>query len=202
MLPIIPYSGMLRPVLMALVIVLTYIVLRRLRNKPHYKALLLFYCIGYAFFLVYTTFLSRSVSQTYSYRLQLMGSARSAITVDGGTLAGLWSLIGGDFSGFMNSVHVDSLQSLEGIFINVLLMMPVGYLLPMAAEVRATKPRFRHVLIFTMLLSGLIEIVQLITKLGMLDIDDWVFNVLGAMLGYGLYYKGCKQMRRTEKKDR
>ena len=193
---------MLRPILMALAIVPTFIVLRRLRNKPHYKALLLIACIGYTFFLVYTTFLSRSVSQTYSYRLRLMDSARDVITVDGGTLAGLWSLIDGDFSGFMNSIHVDSLQSLEGIFINVLLMMPVGYLLPMAAEVRTTRLHFRHVLIFTMLLSGLIEIVQLITKLGMLDIDDWVLNVLGAMLGYGLYFMGCKQMRRIERKDR
>ena len=180
---------------MALVIVPAFIVLRKLKNKSHYKALLLFACIGYTFFLVYATFLSRSVSQTYSYRLQLMGSARSAITVEGGTLAGLWSLIDGDISGFMNSIHVDSLQSLEGIFINVLLMMPVGYLLPMATEVNAIKPHFWHVLIFTILLSGLIEIVQLLTKLGMLDIDDWVFNVLGAMLGYWLYLKACRRIR-------
>ena len=39
------------------------------------------------------------------------------------------------------------------------------------------------------LLSVIIEVVQLITRLGMLDVDDWVFNTLGTAIGYCLYWR-------------
>ena len=37
------------------------------------------------------------------------------------------------------------------------------------------------------MLSALIEVVQLLTRLGMLDVDDWVFNTAGTVAGYLLY---------------
>lgn len=39
------------------------------------------------------------------------------------------------------------------------------------------------------ILSATIEILQLITRLGMLDVDDWVFNTVGTAAGYFLYRK-------------
>ena len=128
MLPLFPYNGLLRPALMLLAIGLSFFLLHRTRNKPCYRKLLSLTCLGYAFFLLYATFLSRSVAQFYSYRLELMRSARNAFSVDGG----IWSLIHGDFA----AIRLDSPQSMEGILSNLLRMAPVGSWLPVAAAVR------------------------------------------------------------------
>lgn len=194
MLPLFPYNGLLRPALMLLAIGLSFFLLHRTRNKPCYRKLLLLTYLGYAFFLLYATFLSRSVAQFYSYRLELMRSARNAFSVDGG----IWSLIHGDFA----AIRLDSPQSLEGILINLLLMAPVGYLLPMAAAVRGKAVRCWQVVLCGASLSAAIEIVQLITRLGMLDVDDWVFNTVGTAIGYFLYRHFFRQFFRQEEKGR
>lgn len=176
MLPLFPYNGMLRPALMLVAMGVVFFALCRTRRKPYYGKLLRLAWVGYAGFLLYATFLSRSVTQTYAYRLELMQSARNAFSVNGG----LWSLIHGDFA----AIRLDSPQSLEGILINLLLMAPVGFLLPEALAARGMRPRAWQVVLCGALLSALIETMQLLTRLGMLDVDDWVFNTAGTALGY------------------
>lgn len=181
MLPLFSYNGLLRPALMLAGMGMAFFVLRRTRRRPCFKKLLLLACLGYACFLLYATFLSRSVAQTYSYRLELMRSARDALSVSGG----LWPLIRGDFA----AIRLDDPQSLEGILINLLLMAPVGYLLPMVRFARGKGTRAWQATLAGSILSATIEILQLITRLGMLDVDDWVFNTVGTAAGYFLYRK-------------
>lgn len=71
--------------------------------------------------------------------------------------------------------------------INLLLTVPVGYLLPMVAAVRGKSVKGWQVMISGFVLSALIEVVQLVTRLGMLDVDDVVFNTTGTAIGYVLY---------------
>lgn len=179
MLPLFPYSGILRPLIMLVAISITFAVLHKSRRNPRHGQLLWLACVGYGFFLVYATFLSREVAKTYAYRLQLMGSARSAISVDGG----FWPMIHGDFSG----IHLNNPQSLEAIVINIMLMVPVGYLLPQVFRLRGRKLSDWQVILCGSLCSAAIEVVQLCTRLGMLDVDDWLFNTIGTALGYLLY---------------
>ena len=80
-----------------------FVVLRRTQKSAYSRKLLFAACLAYLLFLIYATFLSRSVAQTYSYRLELMGSARQAFSVKGG----LWSLVRGDFS----AIRLDDPQS-------------------------------------------------------------------------------------------
>ena len=47
-------------------------------------------------------------------------------------------------------------------------------------------------------LSALIEGLQLTTRLGMLDVDDWVFNVAGTAMGDLLYRLFFKSGQRSE----
>ena len=97
--------------------VAAFAILKRTQKSTHYRKLLFADCLAYLLFLIYATFLSRSVAQTYSYRLELMGSARQAFSVDGG----LWSLVRGDFS----AIRLDDPQSLEAIAVNLLLMVVI-----------------------------------------------------------------------------
>lgn len=181
MLPLFPYNGLLRPALMLVGMGMAFFVLCRTRRRHCFRKLLFAACLGYACFLLYATFLSRDVAQTYSYRLELMRSARSAFSIDGG----LWPLIRGDFA----AIRLDDPQSLEGILINLLLMAPVGYLLPMVRFARGKGTRAWQATLAGSILSATIEILQLITRLGMLDVDDWVFNTVGTAAGYFLYRK-------------
>lgn len=166
MLPMMPYSGMLRPALTFLAILLSIVVLQWTRKKPYRRTLEWCAFAAYAFFLLYATFLSRTVAETYSYRLSVMGAARKA-----------WELLKGDFS----LLRITDLRSLEGILINILLFVPLGFLLS-----RMWTMRWWQILLIGAVVSVIIEIVQLVTKLGMLDVDDWIFNTLGTAVGIGL----------------
>ena len=156
-----------------------FAILKQTQKSVYYRKLLFAVCMAYLLFLIYATFLSRSVAQTYSYRLELMGSARQAFSVKGG----LCSLIRGDFS----AIRLDDPQSLEVIAVNLLLMVPVGYLFPMVQSARGKETRVWQVILAGSMLSTLVEVIQLITRLGMLDVDDWVFNTVGTAAGYLLY---------------
>ena len=132
MLPLFPYNGILRPTIMLAGTIAGFVILKRMQKSVHYRKLLFAACTAYLLFLIYATFLSRSVAQTYFYRLELMGSARQAFSVKGG----LWSLIRGDFT----AIRLDDPQSLEAIAVNLLLMVPEGYLFPMIQSARGRKP--------------------------------------------------------------
>ena len=179
MLPVFPYNGILRPVLMLVGMGLTFFALYRTRRGPYYKKLLTIACLGYAFFLLYATFLSRSVAQYYSYRLELMWSLKNTFSLNGEPESLLFSRF--------STICLDNPEMLEAIVINLLLMVPVGYLLPMVAAVLGKAVRGWQIIISGFMLSVLIEVIQLVTRLGMLDVDDVVFNTTGTAIGYTLY---------------
>ncbi len=66
---------------------------------------------------------------------------------------------------------------------NIILFMPVGMLIP---AVTGRKKMWRSVVAGGGL-SLFIEITQLITSRGCFDPDDVMLNVLGCVIGYGLY---------------
>ena len=131
MLPLFPYKGALRPLLM--LICMDWRFLRSIERGPkaYYAKLLLLACVGYAFFLLYATFLSRTVAQTHAYRLELMGAPRKAFSIDGG----LWALVCGDFS----AIRLDDPQSLEGIADQFSAPAAVGFLLPAVVALRGRR---------------------------------------------------------------
>ena len=67
---------------------------------------------------------------------------------------------------------------------NIVMFIPLGYLLPMIW----TKLRsWKRILRCGFLSVLCIELLQLVTLLGSFDIDDLWMNILGIMIGYGLY---------------
>ena len=67
---------------------------------------------------------------------------------------------------------------------NVGLFLPLGVLLPMLFQnLRKLWPLF----MLTTVVIALLELTQTVTGLGTLDVDDWILNLSGTMLGYFLW---------------
>ncbi|WP_051195303.1 VanZ family protein [Lachnospira multipara] len=63
---------------------------------------------------------------------------------------------------------------------NILLFLPLGFLLPTILR----RIGFLGTMMSAVVLSLLIELTQLFTKLGTFDIDDIILNTFGALLGF------------------
>lgn len=153
----------------SIAIVLVVATLQRVRDKSYRRRIEFASLLLYVLLLACATFLSRTVTEVYSYRLSAMNFARQAFALDGN----LWDLIKGDFS----LLRITDLCSLEGIVINILLFVPFGFLIA-----RIWSLRWWQVMLIGMFTSATIELLQLVTKLGMLDVDDWIFNTMARPL--------------------
>ena len=75
---------------------------------------------------------------------------------------------------------------------NVIGFIPYGFILPVIAH----KCRSGFFIILSgFSLSLVVEVVQLVTKVGCFDVDDLILNTLGAALGY-LAFAVCNYLRR------
>ena len=72
---------------------------------------------------------------------------------------------------------------------NVIGFMPFGFMLPLISD------HFRkwyRVFLCGFLLTLLVESVQLISGIGIFDVDDMILNTLGALLGYFAYFSAAR----------
>ena len=86
-----------------------------------------------------------------------------------------------EFETMMNGAHFFWFKQ---IFLNILLFVPFGILLPMVSM------RFKNPIITVTtgcILSGLIEIMQYITGRGLTEVDDVITNTIGAAVGVVIY---------------
>lgn len=67
---------------------------------------------------------------------------------------------------------------------NIFLFIPIGYLLP---RLWPCLRKFFPFLLTCFLSITLVELLQLVTLLGSLDIDDLILNLFGMLLGYLFY---------------
>lgn len=89
---------------------------------------------------------------------------------------------------FLNSaIHGGSIHYVD-IFINlignVVAFVPFGALI---RWVRNQKTGFLIAVLYTFLFSLAIELIQLVTKVGVFDVDDLMLNTLGGAIGYICY---------------
>ena len=86
------------------------------------------------------------------------------------------------------------LINIEG---NVLAFLPFGFFLPLLWK------RFRHfyrTVLSTAAFSLIVELLQLVTRVGSCDIDDIILNTLGGAIGYLLYLLFTLAMEHYQKK--
>lgn len=74
---------------------------------------------------------------------------------------------------------------------NVMMFIPIGIMLSLFDEFR-----FLRILLQSLVLSSLIEALQLVLQRGIFELDDIVFNITGAVIGYWI----CKTISKRFKK--
>ena len=66
---------------------------------------------------------------------------------------------------------------------NVVMFVPLGFFIP---YVFRKADSFRHSMIYALITIVCIEIIQLVTLLGSLDVDDLILNMIGAAAGFAV----------------
>ena len=132
----------------------------------------------YILAIIYLAFLTREPMPIYHFSIYPFGAARRGLEFGGGVLSAILN----------GSVKVTNWGEIRSIILNILLFIPFGYLLPSLFP----QLRWWQVIIFGFCSSLLIEVLQLITRLGYADVDDLINNTLGAAIGWLLYRRILK----------
>lgn len=134
--------------------------------RPILWAVFGFYCLV----LIYILFLSRGSLTHYSYAQYFR---RFTNFVPFKTIA---EYIQRYNNGFRN-------LSVTNLFGNFVLFLPMGMALPCLFK---KLNRFWKVVLWVLGMVVVVEIAQGVLRVGSIDIDDVIFNVSGAMIGYGI----------------
>ncbi len=66
---------------------------------------------------------------------------------------------------------------------NIMLLVPVGFLLPLVFQ----NMTWKKSLVFAVIVPMVIEILQTVLRVGIFDIDDVILNALGVMVGFWIF---------------
>jgi len=88
------------------------------------------------------------------------------------------------FSGYRAMLASPSYLAAKGIILNMLLLMPIGLLLPIILQKRT----FVWPVLAGFGCSLAIELMQYVFRCGMFDLDDLLNNTLGVWIGYTIYW--------------
>lgn len=94
-----------------------------------------------------------------------------------------------ELNGWLAKFFLTASHPIQGIILNILLYVPLGYLLPELFHKLSNK----QVLLISFLATFCTELTQLTLKLGWCETDDLIHNMLGAAIGLAIY--------RWQKKD-
>ena len=81
---------------------------------------------------------------------------------------------------------IESKKEAVQYLLNILFFIPYGLLFPW-------KDGWKQVFLTALILSVFIELSQFIFNLGWCEVDDVISNTLGAMIGYGIWWKVSKR---------
>ena len=157
------------------------------------KYIEIFAFLIYFYGFLYFTFFSREAGDDVLLRLQLLRSYKRAFAFDSGFLHVIKQIFTEGLNSGLNSIHIESTETLEGIILNILLFVPLGYMLP--CIFKKLQKALRGVVLIGFFCSLLIETVQLITHLGWFDLDDLLNNTIGCVLGVTFYRVFLKERK-------
>ena len=146
----------------ALVFIIGSILVLRKRKELAWPLLIM-----YGFAVIYVTFLIRDPDEEVRISLAVLRAWKRAF------------LVKGEFV-----LSFDRLRYLKQTFLNILLFIPAGYFLPLMS----TRDRkWWEAVLFGLAMSLGIELLQVVTRLGMFDVDDLINNTVGAGVGWSFW---------------
>ena len=140
----------------------------------------------YVMVFAYLVFFSRQASQEYLVHIAPFSDLQNAISTDYGLFDFLVTLFREGIQSAFSHVYVVKFEDITQVYMNIMLYVPMGYLLPYVFEFFRNGSRLRPV-IACFLISFITENLQLIFRLGFYDIDDLMANTFGGLIGVLFY---------------
>lgn len=166
-------------VLLLICLLPIFFLMFRRRGSVRAVAFVLF--VIYIFANLSFTILNREVLSDHYLVLQPAGDFKSAFYLDLGFVGTIRTLLHGGIRAAAESVHIRNSEMAREVFLNILLYVPMGYLIPFIF-----KSLRSHVFVVTFigfLCSCATETAQLIYHIGYFQIDDIVTNTFGCLIG-------------------
>lgn len=85
------------------------------------------------------------------------------------------------FSGYLSAWHQWSLSEFQLIIFNMLMFLPLGFLIPLLGK---RTRGFMPVLLASLAVTIGIELIQMISRRGIFELDDILHNTIGSIAGY------------------
>ena len=139
----------------------------------------------YLLIYFWLTFLSRSAMNDYAVHVAPLEDLKNAFRTDHGFSDVFSRLFTEGFSAFAN-VRLVRPEDLAQFYMNVMVFVPLGYLLPYTFRWFRERVWTRPVGV-CFLLSFFTENMQLMSQRGLYDLDDMISNTLGGLTGQLLY---------------
>ena len=139
------------------------------------------YLVVFAWLVIF----SRSAASGYSVHVDPLRDQIDAFSTDHGFSDVFRRFFTEGFSAF-RSVELVRPDDLIQFFLNIMVFVPIGYLLPYAFRWFRQRVYIRPVLA-CFLLSFLVENLQLMSRRGLYDLDDLISNTVGGLVGQYLY---------------
>ena len=140
----------------------------------------------YLLLFAWLVFFSRGASGSYSVHVAPLEDVKNAFSTPTGFSGWFRTLFTEGVSSALSQISIVRPEDLSQFYLNMMLFVPLGYLLPYAFQWFRARVRVQPVL-FCLLLSFLVENLQLISRRGMYDFDDIISNTLGGLIGQLLY---------------
>lgn len=120
----------------------------------------------------------------YNWILSLNISFIFVMTLFGRAMSGTKRLALVPFVSYFYVLETGDSEILLQIIMNIVMYIPLGYLLPYSCGLLAKK---RNVILMVIVGSSLIEFIQYICGMGLFELDDILNNTFGAIIGVLLY---------------
>ena len=146
----------------------------------------------YAVFLLYVAaflvivFFSRTVTDAYQVHVAPFQDLYNAVETDRGLVDILQTVFQEGLVEGLSHVEVIRPQDIAQVYLNIMLFVPMGYLLPYVFNWFRAGARIRPV-VACFVLSLVTENLQLIFRRGFYDLDDLLSNTLGGFIGQLLF---------------
>ncbi len=136
----------------------------------------------YLIMVAYLVFFSRSATRSYQIHVDLFADLKNAVQVDFNLLELLKTFLSEGLSGVSSHVEIVKPEDIAQVYMNIMLFVPMGYLLPYLFGWFRARVRYRPALA-CFIISFVTENLQLMFRRGFYDLDDLVSNTIGGIIG-------------------